>query len=377
MTRTLAFLDRNPALRKLAEAARQAQPLSSVLLEGPEGSGKQATALALAAVLLEEKVPQEKSRVHRLTHPDLLFVFPCEANLKLEAYREALQAKADEPLARIRQPSTAIIAIGDVDHPGLCTIRRVRRFAAEVPFEAPRRVVIIADAHRMNRAAANALLKTLEEPPPTAVLLLCSHQTHLLPATVRSRCVRVRVPALDEGELVDRLVDLHGVEPAAAAQIAAVSGGNARRAFDLIDPQARTIATWAGSLLSRLLAGQRVDLLAGAERVAKGRDPEGGKGTKLNDSSLSASRDIVLRTLDFMVADLLSLARMREGVGQSEAQSQRLSSWLKKDLSVDPARAARVLLAARDDLARNVNVGLVLASAFLEAVEQPAAQGEA
>ncbi|HKI83339.1 MAG TPA: hypothetical protein VKA63_03295 [Candidatus Krumholzibacteria bacterium] len=370
-------LQRSPALTSLARAARSGELPNSLLLEGPEGCGKQEVALALAEILLEENAGDSRGRVARLSHPDLLFVFPAQANLKVEGYREILDAKAEEPLARIRQASTAIIAIGEVDNPGFCTIRRVRRFAEAVPFEAPRKVVILADAHRMNRAAANALLKTLEESPATAVLLLCSHQTHLMPATVRSRCARVRVPAFSEEDLRRRLSEKHGLDQDAAEQIAAVSGGNARRALDLIDPQSLMVASWARTLLTRLLSAERADLLAGAERVSKGQDPKGGKGAKLTDASLSASRDVAMRTIDFLVADLLSLVRLREGFKENRALTERLSKWLRQEPSIDPGRAAKILLRARDDLALNVNVGLVLTHAFMEALDSAAARGNA
>lgn len=368
-------LQRSSALASLARAAQNGQLPNSLLLEGPEGCGKQEVALALAGILLEKDAGVSCGRVARLSHPDLLFVFPAQANLKLETYREILDAKAEEPLARIRQASTAIISIGEVDNPGFCTIRRVRRFAEAVPFEAPYKVVILADAHRMNRAAANALLKTLEEPPATAVLLLCSHQTHLMPATVRSRCARVRVPAFSEEELRRRLGERHGLDEDSAEQIAAVSGGNARRALDLIDPQSLMVASWARTLLTRLLAAERAELLAGAERVSKGQDPKGGKGSKLTDASLSASRDVAMRTIDFLVADLLSLVRLREGFQENRALTERLSKWLRQDPAVDPGRAAKILLTARDDLALNVNVGLVLTHAFMEAADSAVARG--
>ena len=377
MTRARGPLDRSPALVSLARAAKNGELPNSVLLEGPEGSGKQEIALCLAEILLEGGGHGAVGRVARLSHPDLLFVFPAQANLKVEEYREILDAKAEEPLARIRQASTAIIAIGEVDNPGYCTVRRVRRFAEAVPFEAPRKVVILADAHRMNRAAANALLKTLEEPPPTAVLLLCSHQSHLLPATVRSRCARVRVPAFTEEELRTRLSQRHHLDDDAAEQIAAVSAGNARRALDLIDPQSLMVASWANALLERLLANERAELLAGAERVSKGQDPRGGKGSKLTDASLSASRDVALRTIDFLVADLLSLVRLRAGFTENAALARRLSTWVRSELVVDPGRAARILLEARDDIAVNVNVGLVLAHAFMQALDSQAAKGSA
>jgi hypothetical protein len=175
------------------------------------------------------------------------------------------------------------------------------------------------------------------------------------------------VPGISEEELAAHLEARHGVEPAQAAQLAAVSGGNARRALDLLDPEAQLIAGWAATLLEQLLNDQRTELLKGAERVAKGQDPRGGKGPKLSDASLSASRDVAVRTLDFLVAQLTALARLRQGAQLSEAAGAGLHPWAQRPLALDPQAAAGVLLRARGDLLRNVNVGLVLSDAFLAA----------
>jgi len=365
----LEHLDRSTALRSLAALARNGTIGHSILLEGLEGSGKEAVAIAIARLLLEGDHSEDGGRTARLVHPDLLYVFPAEANLKLEDYREILQEKARDPLGRIRQPSSAIIAIGENENPGPCTVRHARRFAAAAPFEAPRRVIILADAHRMNRAAANALLKTLEEPPETVVLLLCTHQPHLLPATVRSRCARVLVPRLSEEEVAEHLRRNYQMDPEAALRVAAVSGGNARRALDLIDPDSEKVASWAMTLRDWLLQGERSQLLMGAERVAKAQDPRGGrKGTRLQDASLSASRDVAVRTLDFLVADLMALSRVLAGARGNQAQSERFAQWTRRATAIDPQRAAQVLLNARGDLLRNANVGLVLSHAFLQAL---------
>ena len=374
----LEHLDRSAALSRLAALALSKEIGHSILFEGREGSGKEAVALALSRLLLEGQDSSDNGRVARLVHPDLLYLFPAEANLKNEDYREILQAKAHDPLLRIRQPSSAIIAVGDSDRPGMCTVRHARRFASAVPFEAPRRVVIFADAHRMNRAAANALLKTLEEPPPTAVLLLCTHQTHLLPATVRSRCFRVLVPGFSEKEVATHLEAAYGLDTPSAARVAAVSGGNARRALDLIDPDSQRVAQWAQTLLEWVLEGKRSELLLGVDRVAKGQDPKGGKkAPRLNDASLSASRDVAVRTVDFLLADLMALSRAREGARQNAAQSMWWKNWIDKELAIDPQRAAQVLLRARGDLLRNANVSLVLSHVVLELLQARARRASA
>lgn len=91
-------------------------------------------------------------------------------------------------------------------------------------FERGRKVVIIRDAFRMTREASNALLKTLEEPPPgTHLFLLAHHRNQLLPTLV-SRCQALRFDPLSRGE-VAQLLESRGVEPNVAERLAALSDG--------------------------------------------------------------------------------------------------------------------------------------------------------
>lgn len=397
MTQGFSALDRSEGLQRLRDQARQNSLHPSLLLVGPEGSGKELAAIELAVELLRGATPAPVAdslfgdlepapvaddavaarKVRALGHPDLHWIFPAESGLSVASYRELLDAKAAEPLARMRQPGSAIISIGDPEDPGPATVRQLRRFIQGRPFEAAHRVGIVADAHRMNRQAANALLKTLEEPPPHSVLILCTHQPHLLPATIRSRCARVNVRAFGEAELAGRLQSRAGIAPHEAARIAAITGGNARRAFDLVDETARELADWAAELFGLLVEGRRADLARAAERVGKGQPPAGRAKKKMAaDASLAANRDLNLRLLDFLVADLLALSRRDSGARLDPARAGTLPAAP----GIDPGRAARVarrLLRARDELARNVNVGLVMLDALLDAVSDlhPAREG--
>jgi DNA polymerase III delta prime subunit len=387
MTGTFSALDRSHGLTRLREQARDGSMHPSLLLVGPEGSGKEVAAIELATELLrgvaqaaaadslfgdlEPAAPVDDAvaarKVRALAHPDLHWIFPAESGLKLDGYRQLLDEKAKEPLARMRQPGSAIIPIGDPEDPAPSSVRHLRRFVQARPFEAAWRVGVVADAHRMNRQAANALLKTLEEPAPHSALILCTHQPHLLPATIRSRCARVNVPALSETELAGYLVTRHGVQAHEAARVAAVSGGNARRALDLLDDTARELADWASDLFGMLVSGRRADLARSAERVAKGQPPSGKAKKKMaNDASLAANRDLNLRLLDFVVSDLLALGRQNSGARIDAARVESLPAETGIDASRAAAAAER-LLQARNDLARNVNVGLVVLDALLDA----------
>lgn len=147
----------------------------ALLLSGPENTGKAEFAHTLATLLLcpntHESAVEACGQCHscRLiaanTHPDLIMV-------GLETVEDDKQAK-EIKVDQIR---------------GLC-----RRLAQTSQFGGYK-IAVIQPADRMNRNAANSLLKTLEEPPENTLLLLVSGQPSLLPATIRSRCQRVKLP---------------------------------------------------------------------------------------------------------------------------------------------------------------------------------------
>jgi len=112
-------------------------------------------------------------------------------------------------------------------------IRRLQGFFKYAPVEGRYRVAIIDDAHLMNRQAQNALLKTLEEPPPGRVLILVTSKPFLLLSTVRSRCRRTRFAALPFEALQHLLIERFGISPEQAAALAAMSGGSAARALEI------------------------------------------------------------------------------------------------------------------------------------------------
>jgi DNA polymerase-3 subunit delta' len=101
------------------------------------------------------------------------------------------------------------------------------------PREGRRRVFILPEADRMNAAAANSLLKTLEEPSAGNILLLTTSRPHALPLTILSRCQHLRFTPLPP-EVVDRyLRETESLEREAAGVLAASSGGSIGRALEM------------------------------------------------------------------------------------------------------------------------------------------------
>ncbi len=193
-------LDRVPGQDRAMSFLRQAaaRPHHAYVLAGPEGGGKQQAARAFAAALLCADDGCGGCRDCRLAledkHPNEVVVEPEGRDIHVDTVR------------------------ADVWHPAYRTAP-----------EPGRKVFVIREADRLNPAAADVLLKVLEEPPTDTVLLLLSARPDELPETVMSRCHVVMFGPLSEPFVVETL-EGEGVEPGRAALAARLAGGNLGRA---------------------------------------------------------------------------------------------------------------------------------------------------
>src|SRR2546430_3755467 len=188
----------------------------ALLFEGPRGVGKQRLALWLAQALVCERLGtgdggrgtsasepcgecQPCRMVLNLSHPDVHWFVPLEltkksgdADKQVDVVQEAL---AEEMAARREQPLYEAPS-GLASH-GIAAVRLLLRRLALKPALGQRKVFVIGDAERLvpqvgTEAAANALLKALEEPPPNTVFVLTAAEPDALLPTILSRVVRVR-----------------------------------------------------------------------------------------------------------------------------------------------------------------------------------------
>jgi DNA polymerase III subunit delta' len=130
------------------------------------------------------------------------------------------------------------------NHPNIITVQAegqfikigaVKELQAQMTFRPAegKRVFILREADRMNAAAANALLKTLEEPSAGNILLLMTARPHALPMTILSRCQHLRFSPLPREEVARFLREKEGLDDAAAEVLAASSGGSIGRAIEM------------------------------------------------------------------------------------------------------------------------------------------------
>ena len=160
---------------------------------------------------------------------------------------------------------------------GIDQVREVQRAAALKPFEGRRRVFIFPDASTLSTEASNALLKLLEEPPESVLLLLLAAQEGAVLPTILSRCQRVELGRLPAEAVAEELVRARGVEREDAEALARLSGGSIGWALEaaerpeILDEYAAELERVA-SLLDQGLEGR----FAYAEETAGlyGRDRE-------------------------------------------------------------------------------------------------------
>ena len=166
--------------------------------------------------------------------------------------------------------SLDLLEIDAASHRGIDEIRELRDGIKFVPTKSKYKVFILDEAHQLSKDAANALLKTLEEPPSHAIFILATTEIHKMIPTVISRCQRFDFRRLTLPEIIKRLEIIAGkekvkVERAALELIALNSGGAIRDGEGLLD-QALTFAGSGGEIkaedIKDLLGLVEVELVA-------------------------------------------------------------------------------------------------------------------
>ena len=313
----------------LTAAVSEGRPSHAYLFHGPAGSGKASAARGFAAELLSDGAsdPEDaRRRVLSGVHPDLTWVRPSGA-------AEMLRADVEDAV------------VGG---------------AGRSPFESTRRVFVLERAETLNDSAANRLLKTLEEPPPYAHLILLAGRVSDVLPTVRSRCLAVRFEALSPDQLAERLTDEDGIPQDVASACARLARGDARQARSLVAPagvelrgssaQAYVRAAISGDLRQRpwkvILERSREGGAEAAKRLAEDVDERAsflpdkdGKrlrrdgevaGKRAQRRAATATLDLALHLSALWLRDLVCL---QDGAAKSICNTDRIAE-LSEDLAL-------------------------------------------
>ncbi|CAM3293363.1 DNA polymerase III subunit delta' [Paracoccus nototheniae] len=332
------------AIAAFTEAARGGRLHHAWLLTGPRGVGKATLAWSIARWLLAggdsadltvDPATPEARRISALSEPRL----------------QLIRRPWDDKAGRLRAEIT-------VDE-----IRRLLSFFHLSAAEGGRRVAIIDAADDMNTAAANALLKVLEEPPRDALILLIAHQPAGLLPTIRSRCRTLRLSPLAPRQMAGILADL-GIDEDAEA-LAALSDGSVGEALRLagqggLDRYQDLVDLFATlPRMDRLAASRFAEAAAG--RAGAGGDPF----------------DLTITVLDRFLTRMARAGLM----GAPLPQAARGEGALMARLSPDDIAArlwagaqARLSARARAGRAVNLDPAALVMDMVLELAQLPPAQ---
>jgi DNA polymerase-3 subunit delta' len=379
--RTDHFLGHHDIADRITRVLERGQAGQPYLFVGPEGCGKEATALEIARrvdcatpdTCTPERRCESCQKALTFQHPDIRWIGPAPASLeddaKSDQVREILDRKRENPFYQPAFAASSQVLIGNPDHPGPLTVRGLIHFLRRRAFQGRWKIAVVTDAQRMNNAAANAFLKTLEEPPPATLIFLLSTSTASLLPTILSRCQKVVVEPFGEDRLAEILATLApDAAPDARAEAARLADGNARKALALLGDEARALRVWAEDVFDGLRQGRAAKGQMAAELLQTGALPEGTmpeEAGKAQVTELAARRRRAL-----LFYESLSLLLSETVACRERGDAWRPRATAAADLVRQAATTARTpeLLAgiarveqAKHEIDGNLNIGLVTA----------------
>lgn len=221
----------------------------SYLFIGNDGVGKDAFAIQIAKVLnCKNPIINNNSidcceqcnncvSINNFSNPNFEIIFPLPASNDsstntfsdslIEEIKYQLELKSQNHFHKIKIKNANFIRVN--------TIRELKRKLSLSCFTNETRVILISEAEKMNSEAANAFLKTLEEPNPNTLIILTTSNPNLILDTIKSRCQVIKFSPIPEDLIINILVRNYNIEENNAKIIASLSDGSLSNALDNIN----------------------------------------------------------------------------------------------------------------------------------------------
>jgi DNA polymerase-3 subunit gamma/tau len=332
------LLGQEPMVRTLANAIARDRLAHAFLMTGVRGVGKTSTARLIAKALNCVGADGQGGPT----------IDPCGVCEPCRAIAEGRHID--------------VIEMDAASHTGVDDVREIIEAVRYAAVSARYKIYIIDEVHMLSRNAFNALLKTLEEPPPHVKFLFATTEVDKLPVTVLSRCQRFDLRRISAQLLADHFAAIcvkEGVaaEAEALAMIASAAEGSARDGLSILDQAiAHADMEGTGAVVSALKVREMLGL---ADKGAQRRlfaclleaDPKGLLAAVEDQFALGIEPLALLRSL-MELTHRIAVAQLSDGVadGVSEDEKQALSTWAQRLSAGQVHRLWQLLLKGYDEV---------------------------
>lgn len=338
-----------PVTQTLKNAIAKDRVAHALLFAGPRGVGKTTTARILAKAL------------------------NCERGRTPEPCSECTSCHATAT-----GRSVDCLEIDGASNRGIDEVRELREIVRYAPSRDKCKVIIIDEVHMLTEPAFNALLKTLEEPPPGVIFILATTHAHKIPPTILSRCQRHDFRRLGQTEILPRLQQIAGEEGAAVSDgamkaIARAAEGSLRDAQSLLDQaiaysgdavSEEDVAVVLGLVEGELLAQITQAIIerdsSSALAVVESLSARGDDLQRFCQELLAHLRDLMVSKASKDPTPLLQLSRVQPDTIRAQAAALKLA---------DLETIFHILSRAEFDMRRAPHPRFVLEMALVEATE--------
>ncbi len=318
----------------------------SLIFVGPEGVGKRLTAISLAQAV---NCPNAAAVAGDVAGDEVLAIDACGTCSVCRRVSQGMH------------PDVIQLAATDV---GIDDIREAIETAGYRPFEGKRRVFILDTADKLSNEIQNALLKTLEEPPPSSSFVLVTSRPDMLLPTVRSRCPMLRFGRLPVADVERLLEQQHGLERARAHAVAMAAEGSIGRAIVEASDEGESTRQLVQQALAHLQGARSpADRLRAAGMLLEPGEARPKTRAKSGASRYASDRDLLSQRLGIVSGVLRDVAATVTGADQARVTndlSPALQSWGAR-AGVDRLTAAFTAVGkAQAALDRNVSPKVIL-----------------